>query len=359
MLETSSGCRSRSRRESSSACCLCLAYHQVRSQLPRDPQTRRPTTCICGARRPRMTPRRTSRLSQCSSAAWGWIRPMGGPGQRWTPVQLRQPVFGGGPVAFQRSESAVERAIALDPTLIGDAAAPLILRRSEKGQLEPAYEMASALVERHPRNSRAQFALGYVFRYAGLLEDAAAQCEAAMDRDPTDRRLRSCAIVFSRLGRYGRARDFLRPDGSSEFAAAFGAEIFLREGILRLPWRLFVNFPIITPSVGNASARSCLERRSPSEIAGIARQVQVTVQSQPDPEFVYSTATLMAVCGRREEAIQLLHQAIRGTIARILAHDRSAPGAGQRPSRFCRRGERGKSMPREIRIVQRRLDGKK
>ena len=40
--------------------------------------------------------------------------------------------------------------------------------------------MASALVEQHPDNARAQFALGYVFRYAGLLEEAAAQCEAAL-----------------------------------------------------------------------------------------------------------------------------------------------------------------------------------
>ena len=155
-------------------------------------------------------------------------------GRAWAALGLRYnydaQYSDGGPVAYQRSESAYERAIALDPTLIGDAAAPLVLARTNKGQLEAAYEMASALVERHPRNSRAQFALGYVFRYAGLLEDAAAQCEAAMDRDPTDRRLRSCAIAFARLGRYGRARDFLRPDGGSEFAAAYGAEIFLREG---------------------------------------------------------------------------------------------------------------------------------
>jgi tetratricopeptide (TPR) repeat protein len=237
-------------------------------------------------------------------------------GRAWAALGLRysydSQYSDGGPVAFQRSESAVERAIALDPTLIGDAAAPLILRRTEKGQLGAAYEMASALVERHPRNSRAQFAQGYVFRYAGLLEDAAAQCEAAMDRDPTDRRLRSCAVVFARLGRYGRARDFLRPDGSSEFAAAFGAEIFLREGNPQAALGALRKLPADYALGGERLVRSCLERRSPSEIAGIARQVQLTIESQPDPELLYSTATFLAVCGRREEAIQLLHQTIRG-----------------------------------------------
>ena len=237
-------------------------------------------------------------------------------GRAWAALGLRysydSQYSDGGPAAFQRSESAFERAIALDPTLIGDAAAPLILRRSEKGQLEAAYEMAFALVERHPRNSRAQFALGYVFRYAGLFEDAAAQCEAAMDRDPTDRRLRSCAIVFSRLGRYGRARDFLRPDGGSEFAASYGAEIFLREGNPQAALEALRKLPDDYALGGERLVRSCLERRSPSEIAGNARQVQLNVQSQPDPELLYSTATFLAVCGLREEAIQLLHQAIRG-----------------------------------------------
>jgi tetratricopeptide (TPR) repeat protein len=236
-------------------------------------------------------------------------------GRAWAALGLRysydSQYSDGGQVAFQRSVSAVERAIALDPTLIGDAAAPLILRRTEKGQLEAAYEMASALVERHPRNSRAQFALGYVFRYAGLFEDAAAQCEAAMDRDPTDRRLRSCAIVFSRLGRAGRARDFLRLDGNSEFAAAFGAEIFLREGNPQAALEALRRLPDNYSLGGERLARSCLERRSPSEIAGIARQVLVTVQSQPDPELMYSTAAFLATCGRKGEAIQLLHQVIR------------------------------------------------
>jgi tetratricopeptide (TPR) repeat protein len=236
-------------------------------------------------------------------------------GRAWAALGLRysydSQYSDGGQVAFQRSESAVERAIALDPTLIGDAAAPLILRRAEKGQLEAAYEMASALVERHPRNSRAQFALGYVFRYAGLFEDAAAQCEAAMDRDPTDRRLRSCAIVFSRLGRSGRARDFLRLDGNTEFAAAYGAEIFLREGNPQAALEALRKLPDNYSLGGELLVRSCLERRSPSEIAGMVRQVQVTVQSQPDPELMYSTAAFLAICGRREEAIQLLHQAIR------------------------------------------------
>ena len=234
----------------------------------------------------------------------------------WAALGLRYNYEGqysdGGPVALQRSKSAYERAIALDPTLIGDAAAPLVLARCEKGQLEAAYEMASALVERHPRNSRAQFALGYVFRYAGLLEEAAAQCEAAMDRDPTDRRLRSCAIGFSRLGRYARARDFLRPDGGSEFAASYGAQNFLREGNPHAALEALRKLPDDYDLGGELLLRTYLERAPLSKVAAIARQVLVAAQAQRDPENKNDAATYLAVSGHTDEAVQLLHQSIAG-----------------------------------------------
>jgi thioredoxin-like negative regulator of GroEL len=104
----------------------------------------------------------------------------------------------------------------------------------------------------------------------------------------------------------------LRLDGNSEFAAAFGAEIFLREGNPQAAMEALRKLPDNYSLGGELLVRSCLERRSPSEIAGIVRQVQVTAQSQPDPELMYSTAAFLAICGRREEAVQLLHQAIRG-----------------------------------------------
>ena len=218
----------------------------------------------------------------------------------------------GGLAAFERSVSAYERAMALDPTLIGDAAAPLILRRVEKGELDAAYETAAALVQRHPGNSRAQFALGYVFRYVGLLDDAAARCEAARDRDPTDRRLRSCGIAFLRLGRYARARDFLRLDAGSEFAAAYEAEIFLSEGNLQASLGALRRLPDGYAIGAERLGRACLEHRSPSEIAGLARTMQLAAEGHSDLEPLYDAAVYLALCGRADEAIHALQQAIRG-----------------------------------------------
>ena len=44
----------------------------------------------------------------------------------------------------------------------------------------------------------------------------------------------------------------------------------------------------------------------------MARTLELTAQSHSDPEPMYDAAVYMAVCGRADEAIQLLQQAIRG-----------------------------------------------
>jgi hypothetical protein len=77
-----------------------------------------------------------------------------------------------GEAAFQRSNAAFERAMALDPNLIS-AAGQLITNRVERGELGRAYKDAKALVERHPENAVAHFALSYVLRYAGMLDESA------------------------------------------------------------------------------------------------------------------------------------------------------------------------------------------
>src|SRR6202167_3300519 len=117
----------------------------------------------------------------------------------------------GGEVMFQRSNAALERALALDPDLVS-AAGLLTTNRVERGELVKAYRDAKALVERHPENARAHFTLGYVLRYGGMLEESARECNTALALDAGDYGLRSCSITFEEIGNYSRSLDFLQPD---------------------------------------------------------------------------------------------------------------------------------------------------
>jgi tetratricopeptide (TPR) repeat protein len=104
----------------------------------------------------------------------------------------------GGKPSLKRSGSATERALALDPNLI-DATAQLIANRTEEGELGNAYAEAAALVKRRPESALAHFILGYVLRYAGLLDDAARECDTALKLDRRDYQFRSCSWTFMQL----------------------------------------------------------------------------------------------------------------------------------------------------------------
>ena len=121
---------------------------------------------------------------------------------------------GGGEQMFQRSNAAFERAVALDPNRML-AASHLITNRVERGELGRAYDAATDLVRRRPQSADAHFAVSYVLRYAGMLEQATQECNAARSQDPGNFDFRSCAWVFLELGKTDRAMDFVHLDAGA------------------------------------------------------------------------------------------------------------------------------------------------
>ncbi len=110
------------------------------------------------------------------------------------------------------------------------AARQLIANHVERGELGPAYHAAQELLKRRPDSAQAHFAMSYVFRYAGMLEQAASECNTATALDPGNYAFRSCAWAFAELGKTDRAADFVRLDAGSEWAAYAMPSILLREG---------------------------------------------------------------------------------------------------------------------------------
>jgi eukaryotic-like serine/threonine-protein kinase len=214
----------------------------------------------------------------------------------------------GGEKMFQRSNSAYERALALDPNR-ELAASNLITNRVERGELGRAYDSATDLVRRHPRSANAHFALSYVLRYAGMLEQAMDECNTARALDPGNYNLRSCAWGFLESGKTERAMDFVHLDAGSEWAAWVTPSVFLAEGNL-------ASARESAKSMGKASTyhrelmAACVAPQRPADMDKIVRETESSVMTEPDPEGWYHVAALMAFCGQKQPALRLLKRAV-------------------------------------------------
>ena len=136
---------------------------------------------------------------------------------------------GGGGAALRRSEAAARQALALDPHYMA-AAVRLFTLQIEAGRLQDGYDAVKQLVAQHPDSGEAHFALSYVLRYGGLLEESARECEQAVSRDPTNPLFRTCAQPFMLLARYDRALDYARLESGTELSMLLTRLIYQRMG---------------------------------------------------------------------------------------------------------------------------------
>ncbi len=214
----------------------------------------------------------------------------------------------GGAAMLKRSDSTLEHALALDPNLI-DAASHLITNGTERGDLGPAYAQASALVKRLPKNAMAHFALSYVLRYAGLLEESARECDTALALDRSNYQIRSCSGVFVQLGKPDRAMDFVRLDAGSEYAAMQTAAILLGQD-KPTDARQAIQKASDSPLMGRDLLQACLVPGQLSQCGLAAQRIEATALAGVDVEPRYSAGTLLAYCGQKDAAQRLLRSAI-------------------------------------------------
>jgi serine/threonine protein kinase/tetratricopeptide (TPR) repeat protein len=217
----------------------------------------------------------------------------------------------GGKVMFDRGIHAYERAVSLDPGFLL-AAAHLVRNRVERGDVAAGYKEAQALVARRPNDAQAHFALSYALRYAGLLQEAAKECDSALKLDPGDYGLRSCSIVFAELGREQRATDYLNLDNGSEWYANVLPWILLRKGDISGA-RTAAEKMTIGGAWFGSLLQSCVAPGAAVDMAdldAVVRNAMPGLLAERDPEFLYQQGSLLAFCGEREMAARLLRKAI-------------------------------------------------
>jgi eukaryotic-like serine/threonine-protein kinase len=196
--------------------------------------------------------------------------------------------------SMSRTLPTLRRALALDPNL-EEAAAQIVSLDADAGKLPQAYQEAKSMVDKRPQSGFAHFTLSYVLRYAGLIRDAARECEEAMRLDPGNYQFRSCSGVFDILGQYDRARAFLALDAGSEWSTNAEAHVLLREGKTQAAVEWLHPLPD-SPFFHTRALELCYTKPRPPGADQLIDQALKDVASFKDPEPRFSQAVHYNAC---------------------------------------------------------------
>jgi TolB-like protein len=214
---------------------------------------------------------------------------------------------GGGESAFRKAEAAGDRALELDPELMS-AASNQVIWQVERADLLGAYDTAAALVDRRPDSAEALFARSYVYRYAGLLDEAMADCDRALALDPKNEGLRSCSIAFIHGQRFEPAMTFLDLTLGSDFYFDVVAHMELGRGRPEAALQSWGRVSAGWASHEGRLLRACLE--DAPQLPEISREDEAVYDTVRDPETLYFAASEQAFCEQKAPALRLLRRAI-------------------------------------------------
>jgi serine/threonine protein kinase len=216
----------------------------------------------------------------------------------------------GGEAAYQNSNNAYKRALALEPGRIS-AAALLVANEAVGGHLDRAFDDARALVSKRPDSASAHFSLSYALRYAGRLGEAQSECDQALAIGAGNFNWRTCALAFAEAGKSARAMEYLNLDAGSEWSNAMRVSVLMRQGKMTEAQQAT---PQMTenPTWMRGLAEACLSKAPATEIHRLAEQAENGLLPKQDPELKYYQGTLLAFCGEKQIAFTFLRQAVAG-----------------------------------------------
>ncbi len=215
---------------------------------------------------------------------------------------------GGGAPGYQRSNTAYQHALSLEPGRVS-AAGFLAANEVETGNLDKAYSDASALVKRRPDNAIAHYSLAYVLRYAGLLDMAQSECDQALAIDPGNYNWRSCSFAFFEQGKSARALEYLKIDSGSEWSNAVKVTVLMRQGKTADAEKAVAQMPQNTMWMRGV-LQACLSQAPEKEIHQLAEAAQSELLPEQDSELKYYQGAVLAACGEKQAAYAFLRKAV-------------------------------------------------
>ena len=218
----------------------------------------------------------------------------------------------GGRAAYQQAQTAYEKALALQPTLI-EAKVYMANFYTDTGKPEKAVPLLRDALGVNPSNAEVHWELGYAYRFAGMLEESAAECKRARELDPGVKLNSSALNAYLYMGAYDKFLQSL-PQSDSPlilFYKGFGeyhkgnrlqaVEYFSRAYKARRTPQTVVGEALVEVERGNAPGAITLLNDTEKRMQ--ERDVR-------DSEAAYKIAQAYAIAGDQAAALRVLRRSV-------------------------------------------------
>jgi len=221
----------------------------------------------------------------------------------------------GGREDYAKAQSAYEKAIALNPSLV-EPRIYMANLLTDTGKVEQAVPLLRSALQISPNNAEAHWELGYAYRFGGMLEESVAECEKARQNNPQVKINSSALNSYLYLGEYQKFMQSLPANDSIYilFYHGFG-EYYLNNypQASRDFDRAFEMEPSLLPAnVGKALSYSI--KHDNAHGLKLLRETEDRIEELgvTDPEGIYKIAQAYAVLGDKASALHMLRHSIGG-----------------------------------------------
>ena len=216
---------------------------------------------------------------------------------------------------YDRAQAAYEKAMALNPELV-ESRIFMANMLTDTGRVEQAVPLLRTALQSSPNNPALHWELGYAYRFAGMLQESAAECEKARQNDPNVKLNNSALNAYLYLGEYEKFLQTVPAKDSAYLLFYRGwAEYYLgrRDAAVEHFNRSYALDPLLIPAqVGKALSESIGGRHDAA--VKILAQTENAIESRgvSDAELMYKVTQAYSVLGEKTSGLHMLQHTIEG-----------------------------------------------
>lgn len=213
------------------------------------------------------------------------------------------------PQGLKKAEWYYQKALELNPDQLV-ALSNLATLYAETNRTEEAVIVIQKMLSINPNDASSHFALGYVFRYAGLLELSIAHMEKALRISPGNPRFRSIIATYISAGQYSNALNHIHLD-NGEYGIGYKGIIAYEQMDYPTARKQFNQLIEMNPNdIWGLIAQTYLAIMDGDKDTGLkALRVMMNTDIQ-DAENTYYFADFFALLGEKEDALNQLKLAV-------------------------------------------------